>query len=973
MTKPDASLSAASESMEKVDVQTVDEKPPAEPTLEQQQQQREHTSEASDGLAHKDASAASPEQTPSADDSNIDNNIQPAKDNDGGASTTTAAAGIANAASDTTVSGNISSETPGPSAHVVEADTVTPAALATAAVAARTVDGETQHTAPPSPPSLSSPHLPHLPMPGKMIRRTSTSSSSSKVHDAIQDIISQFDPLKVSASAAQLPEDSDAPTSSTATTTNTQQTASTDPATTTVDAENRRRQQADLRSKFEPETDGFNYNDFLQQLRHPAAKPVARTVKNFLTEFSRRPMTLSEQVRFVHDFLVFVAGKMRECTIWQSMGDREFDNAREGMEKLVMNRLYHLCFSPSTSDDSDKDHVISEKMSLFRWIRAEHLDIQQTASASATESFLQFARTELLKINSFKSPRDKVICILNCCTVIYALLRTAKEQQEDKAAGTHQQQPVESDVGADRFLPILIYVVIMANPPKLVSNLQYIMRFRSADRMQSEAGYYVTNLQGAVAFIESMDASCLSIAQDEFDRNIEMTIWEMEMEKRNKERSKQSHQRSLSLNQPSSVSHHHEQHRQHSNMPLPRRPPSQKQRDPRQQQQQQHHQQHMGDSESGGERAQWLIDRSSDFAKSTIEKTNNFVGRLISEFSTPATADSGDDSAGGSSSRSYPGRRPLNASESGRRDSSDNEHPQHRHRAETSDEIHVGDAELVGQKDWKANMMIVRDMFPNIDADVVEIVFESNNGVVPRTIEQLLDMSATNEALEVAKRQQLAEDTNTRSEYVVVGTQGEEELQGPRSLPEGGRLEEAAGTGKRSGGGAGEALGGEDDVDEMERWKGQWADDDSDADDEGSASVEIIRPKDAAVSPGPSDQKQPTMSSVADSGSSSNNNAGDNAGTIPKELQEHVSGGSSEQGKADSNNNNNNADDDGRREEDSTAAGSSSHVQDNAPERVPDTSGDEELARKLQLEFEQQARQEEQQPSSHPPSRLEGQ
>ncbi|KAJ2495924.1 hypothetical protein GGI11_008309, partial [Coemansia sp. RSA 2049] len=527
----------------------------------------------------------------------MDSNIQPAKDNDGGASTTTAcdSAEAANAAaSNTTLSGNISSESPGPSAHVVEADTVTPAALATAAAASatRTVDGGTQHT---EPPSLSSPHPPHLPMPGKMIRRTSTSSSSSKVHDAIQDIISQFDPLKVSASTAQLPEDSDAPTSSA----NTQQTASTDPATTAVDAENRRRQQADLRSKFEPETDGFNYNDFLQQLRHPAAKPVARTVKNFLTEFSRRPMTLSEQVRFVHDFLAFVAGKMRECAIWQSMGDREFDNAREGMEKLVMNRLYHLCFSPSTSDDSDKDHVISEKMSLFRWIRAEHLDIQQTASASATESFLQFARTELLKINSFKSPRDKVICILNCCTVIYALLRTAKEQQEDNAAGTHQQPPVESDVGADRFLPILIYVVIMANPPKLVSNLQYIMRFRSADRMQSEAGYYVTNLQGAVAFIESMDASCLSIAQDEFDRNIEMTIWEMEMEKRNKERSKQSHQRSLSLNQPSSVSHHREQHQQHSDMPLPRRPPSQKQQQQQQQRQQHQYQQHhMGDSES---------------------------------------------------------------------------------------------------------------------------------------------------------------------------------------------------------------------------------------------------------------------------------------------------------------------------------------------------------------------------------------
>jgi hypothetical protein len=29
--------------------------------------------------------------------------------------------------------------------------------------------------------------------------------------------------------------------------------------------------------------------------------------------------------------------------------------------------------------------------------------------------------TELLKINHYKAPRDKLICVLNCCKVIFGL------------------------------------------------------------------------------------------------------------------------------------------------------------------------------------------------------------------------------------------------------------------------------------------------------------------------------------------------------------------------------------------------------------------------------------------------------------------------------------------------------------------------------------------------------------------------
>ena len=49
-------------------------------------------------------------------------------------------------------------------------------------------------------------------------------------------------------------------------------------------------------------------------------------------------------------------------------------------------------------------------------------------------------------------------------------------------------------IGADDFLPVLIWVVIKAAPPQLASNLEYIQRFRMASRFTAEFAYFYTQL-----------------------------------------------------------------------------------------------------------------------------------------------------------------------------------------------------------------------------------------------------------------------------------------------------------------------------------------------------------------------------------------------------------------------------------------------------------------------------------------------
>lgn len=259
----------------------------------------------------------------------------------------------------------------------------------------------------------------------------------------------------------------------------------------------------------------FDFQKFLDQMKSRNAEPVSKYLRSFLSNFAKRTFTVSDQVKIINDFLNFIAVQMRASDVWKNASDAEFDNAMEGMEKLVMNRLYEFTFTPQvvhavpprpiTADDLERDRVLSQRIALFGWIEEKHLDLPE---GEGSAGFLMFAQQELVKINHYKAPRDKLICILNCCKVIFGLIRHLQKEE-----------------GADSFVPILIFVVLKANPDHLLSNVEFINRFRNPGKLQSEAGYYLSSLMGAVSFIETMDHTSLSnIDKEEFEKNVEDAI-----------------------------------------------------------------------------------------------------------------------------------------------------------------------------------------------------------------------------------------------------------------------------------------------------------------------------------------------------------------------------------------------------------------------------------------------------------------
>ncbi|KAJ2815740.1 hypothetical protein IWW50_006734, partial [Coemansia erecta] len=220
-------------------------------------------------------------------------------------------------------------------------------------------------------------------------------------------------------------------------------------------------------------------------------------------------------------------------------------------------------------------------------------------------------------------------------------------------------------------------------------------------------------------------------------------------------------------------------------------------------------------------------------------------------------------------------------------------------------------AEAVDRAEWNSTLALVHDMFPNIDGDVVELVFESNRGVVSRTIEQLLEMSMGNEAEQVAREHEGAANDGgvARSSHVVISSDvaesndvtGNYDVVGSYDV-----LQQAAAS-----------VGGENDVDEMERWKGHWADDDG-SDYEADADNEPLSAHNGPVSQGGLTEPDSAPQGPIDTQGQDQDEEQDHGVQLPDQDED----------------------------------------QDQV---VPDTSKDAELARKLQQEFEQQEFEQDQQ------------
>ncbi|XP_061907110.1 GTPase-activating protein and VPS9 domain-containing protein 1 isoform X4 [Entelurus aequoreus] len=191
----------------------------------------------------------------------------------------------------------------------------------------------------------------------------------------------------------------------------------------------------------------------------------------------------------VEDFLRYLYGAMARDAIWQYASEDQLQDAQMAIERSVMNRIFKLAFYPNQDGDILRDQLFHEHIQrLSKVVTANHKALQ-IPEVYLKETPWPSAQSEIRTINAYKTPRDKVQCILRMCSTIMNLLSLANE---------------DSVPGADDFVPVLVFVLIRANPPCLLSTVQYINNFY-ASRLSGEECYWWMQFTAALEFIKTID------------------------------------------------------------------------------------------------------------------------------------------------------------------------------------------------------------------------------------------------------------------------------------------------------------------------------------------------------------------------------------------------------------------------------------------------------------------------------------
>mmetsp|Transcript_73609 Transcript_73609/g.209652 ORF Transcript_73609/g.209652 Transcript_73609/m.209652 type:complete len:549 (+) Transcript_73609:153-1799(+) len=233
------------------------------------------------------------------------------------------------------------------------------------------------------------------------------------------------------------------------------------------------------------------------KLRDPAAATVNNALEDFVKSFhkkvrdaSKSPHEADKPWNIIRSFLGVINELMKASGVWADEfsgadGPKPLARAVLAIEMLLFERIGPDL--PSLApEERAADAAIDSRLRCLAFVGVEHLDIKslQNNTASPTPQSVEeqwAAPVSCLRaVSSAVGPSAKINKILDCAHEINRVLRQGND-------GTLPS--------ADDFLPAMILVVKLANPPQLMSTLSFIQQYCPAYLLMSEPGCYFTHVQ----------------------------------------------------------------------------------------------------------------------------------------------------------------------------------------------------------------------------------------------------------------------------------------------------------------------------------------------------------------------------------------------------------------------------------------------------------------------------------------------
>ena len=220
--------------------------------------------------------------------------------------------------------------------------------------------------------------------------------------------------------------------------------------------------------------------------------------------------------KIIEKYMDYVKKQIKDPSYKQLFGEIKDEEIKEILEKIenyIQRHIYKSVW-PLTSVNDKKFYENARKL---EWIKPEHLEIKKLYVNQ-----LKFAEKYIKKMEKAHSVYDKLNCVINAYVTMNNTVKFISGKNEE--------------AGQDELTPLFQYILIKAQPQKLITNINYIKCLLNESDLIGSRGFYVSQMESASSFILDINHRQLKMSKEEYDLKTKLSLDKLHKEKENNRR-----------------------------------------------------------------------------------------------------------------------------------------------------------------------------------------------------------------------------------------------------------------------------------------------------------------------------------------------------------------------------------------------------------------------------------------------------